>query len=93
MWGLQGKIDVSVQATLVDNGPKSWASSTSKSKTERGEGKKGESWTMPFEIKTGRSQGIMEHRAQTMLYTLLMEDRYGVSSLSLPAVPLPPLLI
>jgi DNA replication ATP-dependent helicase Dna2 len=31
----------------------------------------------PLEIKTGRSVGVMNHRAQTMLYTLLMEDRYG----------------
>lgn len=32
---------------------------------------------MPFEIKTGRSVAGMEHRAQTMLYTLLMGERYG----------------
>ena len=33
---------------------------------------------MPFEIKTGMSKAGMEHRAQTMLYTLLMEERYGI---------------
>lgn len=33
---------------------------------------------MPFEIKTGMSRGGLEHRAQTMLYTLLMEERYGM---------------
>ncbi|BGP51084.1 DNA replication endonuclease-helicase Dna2 [Rhodotorula kratochvilovae] len=32
--------------------------------------------TTPFEIKTGRTSAGMEHRAQTMLYTLLMTDRY-----------------
>ncbi|GAA5923588.1 hypothetical protein JCM1841_001292 [Sporobolomyces salmonicolor] len=32
--------------------------------------------TSPFEIKTGRAIAGMEHRAQTMLYTLLMSDRY-----------------
>ncbi|GAA5824913.1 hypothetical protein JCM11251_005391 [Rhodosporidiobolus azoricus] len=32
--------------------------------------------TTPFEIKTGRANAGMEHRAQTMLYTLLMSDRY-----------------
>ncbi|OAX34924.1 hypothetical protein K503DRAFT_794000 [Rhizopogon vinicolor AM-OR11-026] len=32
---------------------------------------------MPFEIKTGRSIAGMEHRAQTMLYTLLAAERYG----------------
>jgi DNA replication ATP-dependent helicase Dna2 len=34
---------------------------------------------MPFEIKTGRAITGMEHRAQTMLYTLLVSERYGVS--------------
>jgi hypothetical protein len=33
---------------------------------------------MPFEIKTGRNVAGMEHRAQTMLYTLLVAERYGV---------------
>ncbi|KAG2362436.1 AAA domain-containing protein [Suillus spraguei] len=33
---------------------------------------------MPFEIKTGRTVAGMEHRAQTMLYTLLIAERYGV---------------
>ncbi|GAA5836873.1 hypothetical protein JCM9279_007686 [Rhodotorula babjevae] len=32
--------------------------------------------TTPFEIKTGRTSAGMEHRAQTMLYTLLVTDRY-----------------
>jgi DNA replication ATP-dependent helicase Dna2 len=31
----------------------------------------------PFEIKTGRAVAGLEHRAQTMLYTLLMQERYG----------------
>lgn len=38
---------------------------------------------VPFEIKTGRTNAGMEHRAQTMLYTLLLEDRYGA-----PNVPI-----
>ncbi|KAG9081363.1 Tripartite DNA replication factor [Ceratobasidium sp. UAMH 11750] len=37
-------------------------------------------WTMPFEIKTGRTVGGMEHRAQTMLYTILIAERYGVQT-------------
>ncbi|EPQ30832.1 uncharacterized protein PFL1_01730 [Pseudozyma flocculosa PF-1] len=33
---------------------------------------------MPLELKTGRSTAVgMEHRAQTMLYTLMLSDRYG----------------
>ncbi|KIL65109.1 hypothetical protein M378DRAFT_186544 [Amanita muscaria Koide BX008] len=31
----------------------------------------------PFEIKTGKANAGTEHRAQTMLYTLLTEERYG----------------
>jgi DNA replication ATP-dependent helicase Dna2 len=37
-----------------------------------------EEYIAPLEIKTGRAVGVMAHRAQTMLYTLLMEDRYSV---------------
>lgn len=33
---------------------------------------------LPLELKTGRSNGGMEHRAQTLLYTLLLSERYGV---------------
>ncbi|KAG8901214.1 Tripartite DNA replication factor, partial [Tulasnella sp. 417] len=40
------------------------------------EGKSKTSQTMPFEIKTGKSTHGPEHRAQTMLYTLLMAERY-----------------
>lgn len=47
----------------------------------REDGVDGEIGTLPFEIKTGKSYAGMEHRAQTMLYTLLMSDRYGEFSL------------
>jgi len=33
----------------------------------------------PFEIKTGRVVAGLDHRDQTMLYTLLMQERYGDS--------------
>ncbi|KAI9285520.1 DNA replication factor Dna2-domain-containing protein [Umbelopsis sp. AD052] len=32
--------------------------------------------TIPLEIKTGVKSKILAHRAQTILYTLLMHDRY-----------------
>ncbi|KAL5511792.1 DNA2 [Sanghuangporus vaninii] len=32
---------------------------------------------MPLEIKTGRAAPSMEHRAQTMLYSVLMDERHG----------------
>ncbi|WVQ99969.1 hypothetical protein IAU59_007112 [Kwoniella sp. CBS 9459] len=62
-WGLKGKVDASVQVKII-----------------RDPAKMDEcvEHVAPLEIKTGRSVGVMAHRAQTMLYTLLMEDRYGV---------------
>ncbi|ORY35636.1 putative DNA replication helicase dna2 [Naematelia encephala] len=63
-WGLKGKVDASVQAQIVRDPTR-----------KLGEV---EEHVAPLEIKTGRSVGVMAHRAQTMLYTLLMEDRYGV---------------
>lgn len=61
-FGLKGKLDASVQAVLE----------------ERGKGKPAQprKLSVPLEIKTGRN-GSIEHRAQTMLYTILMEERYG----------------
>jgi hypothetical protein len=65
-WGLKGKVDASVQAS-IGTAP-----------TQPGE--EVEEHVAPLEIKTGRAIGVMAHRAQTMLYTLLMEDRYGRSN-------------
>ena len=36
--------------------------------------------TLPLELKTGKAQDL-SHRAQTMLYTLLMSDRYDINVL------------
>jgi DNA replication ATP-dependent helicase/nuclease Dna2 len=33
---------------------------------------------VPLEVKTGKNTSLVNHRAQTMLYTLLMSDRYDV---------------
>ena len=33
--------------------------------------------TVPLELKTGRNSTSTMHRAQTMIYTLLLKDRYG----------------
>lgn len=62
-WGLKGKVDASVQSSIIlDRKEKNAIREMN---------------VAPLEIKTGRSVGVMNHRAQTMLYTLLMEDRYG----------------
>ncbi|ORX51721.1 Dna2-domain-containing protein [Hesseltinella vesiculosa] len=34
--------------------------------------------TIPFELKTGKTNRLITHRAQTVLYTLLLGDRYGL---------------
>ncbi|PHZ11946.1 Dna2-domain-containing protein [Rhizopus microsporus ATCC 52813] len=34
--------------------------------------------TVPFELKTGKSSKFLTNRAQTVLYTLLMSDRYDI---------------
>jgi DNA replication ATP-dependent helicase Dna2 len=64
---LKGNIDATVQAIVIER--------------QNGKGDKGSSsktLTVPLELKTGRSHA-MEHRAQTMLYTLLMSDRYDIN--------------
>ncbi|KAG0000757.1 Tripartite DNA replication factor [Entomortierella chlamydospora] len=67
MFGLKGKIDASIQIVLKtikkNAGPGAECSRT---------------LTVPFELKTGKKSNVISHRAQTMLYTLLMTDRYDV---------------
>ncbi|KAJ8085344.1 DNA replication endonuclease-helicase Dna2 [Marasmius tenuissimus] len=64
-YGLKGKIDATLQTTISE---KTFLSP----KPTLTHGPK------PLEIKTGRSVGMLEHRAQTMLYTLLAQERYGM---------------
>ncbi|ESK91611.1 dna replication helicase dna2 [Moniliophthora roreri MCA 2997] len=64
-YGLKGKLDATVETTISE-------SNFLSPKPTLVHGPK------PFEIKTGRSNGLMEHRAQTMLYTLLAQERYGI---------------
>ena len=77
-WGLKGKVDASVQAAVirkVDNTSNKAKRSVFAPETAAVD--EVEEAVAPLEIKTGRAVGLMAHRAQTMLYTLLMEDRYG----------------
>lgn len=71
-YGLKGKIDASVEAVVHDIDDHSTPFARAAPKVNKN------SSPMPFEIKTGRAVAGMEHRAQTMLYTLLMGERYGV---------------
>jgi len=77
-YGLKGKIDVTIQGTISDpiypsTGPH--PTSAHRSAVSR----KVVDTPLPLEIKTGRAIAGMEHRAQTMLYTLLLSERYGVN--------------
>ncbi|KAH7909650.1 Dna2-domain-containing protein [Hygrophoropsis aurantiaca] len=66
-YGLKGKLDATVQTVISENTIEKRLKNKSVTSTQ----------VMPFEIKTGRSVAGMEHRAQTMLYTLLAAERYG----------------
>ncbi|KAI0674044.1 Dna2-domain-containing protein [Trametes maxima] len=70
-YGLKGKIDASVEAVVHDIDDSSTPFARAATRVAK------HSSPMPFEIKTGRAVAGMEHRAQTMLYTLLMGERYG----------------
>jgi DNA replication ATP-dependent helicase Dna2 len=69
-YGLKGKVDASITA-VVENQEAPFGG--------RGQIKKTTfSGPMPFEIKTGdQKYRAVQYRAQTMLYTLLMSERYG----------------
>ncbi|KAJ3830368.1 Dna2-domain-containing protein [Lentinula raphanica] len=68
-YGLKGKLDATVQTTITHKvAPGQLA--FSKPPPVRG--------PKPLEVKTGRATSGMEHRAQTMLYTLLAQERYGI---------------
>lgn len=62
-YGLKGKIDASLEVLVEER------NAITRRETAH---------TVPFEIKTGSTFAAMEHRGQTMLYTLLMAERYGI---------------
>lgn len=69
-YGLKGKLDASVQ-TIIKPAPlntRLFKKPSSPPPARQA--------PMPLEIKTGRATAGMEHRAQTMLYTLLASERY-----------------
>lgn len=69
-YGLKGQLDASITAVIENHEAPISGRDQAKKTTLSG--------PMPFEIKTGDQayRGI-EYRAQTMLYTLLMSQRYG----------------
>ncbi|KAH6910014.1 DNA replication factor Dna2-domain-containing protein [Coprinopsis sp. MPI-PUGE-AT-0042] len=88
-YGLKGKLDVTLEVVVDEEGRGAGLPVAPSGVSRTGFFKAGKQTTLPsmkplqshprpFEIKTGRSIGGMEHRAQTMLYTLLASERYGV---------------
>ncbi|KAF9141112.1 Tripartite DNA replication factor [Mortierella sp. GBA39] len=67
MFGLKGKIDASIQVVLKTVNSNNAVSDAP-----------AQTLVVPFELKTGKKSNVLSHRAQTMLYTLLMTDRYDV---------------
>lgn len=75
LFGLKGKIDATVRVTQYQ---------TPDAGVEIHRGPRAASWHtayMPLELKTGRGgTAHTSHMAQTMMYCLLLKDRYGTSS-------------
>jgi DNA replication ATP-dependent helicase Dna2 len=75
-YGLKGKLDATVLGIISD--PVIPPSNSSYKPSPTTIHQRTQTRTpVPLELKTGRASA-MEHRAQTMLYTLLLSERYGV---------------
>ncbi|PFH51603.1 hypothetical protein AMATHDRAFT_142035 [Amanita thiersii Skay4041] len=91
-YGLKGKLDVTVYAHTASSTPQPTSTPFNQARVTNNTSKPNlfisatptssppsiiDSSPIPFEIKTGRAHASADHRAQTMLYTLLAEERYG----------------
>ncbi|KAF8960597.1 AAA domain-containing protein [Flammula alnicola] len=82
-YGLKGKLDATVQGIIADPVPSSSSPSMNNTTSYQRpsaptQSQRTQTCTpLPLELKTGRALAGMEHRAQTMLYTLLLSERYG----------------
>ncbi|GAK67711.1 DNA replication helicase DNA2 [Moesziomyces antarcticus] len=89
-FGLKGKVDVSVECDIAEgsdpkpsrkvgsNSNGAFARGVQKQDSEAPPASKVTTSVVPLELKTGRAEVVStEHRAQTMLYTLMMSDRYA----------------
>lgn len=76
-WGMVGRIDATVNATIQSHQPTAKVNEE-EVRIARQAPVQVESGPMPFEVKGGwcHTPGETQHRAQTMMYTLLMEERY-----------------
>ena len=76
-YGLKGKLDATVLGVISDPVIPPSKSSYYKPPPSTVHQRIQTLTPFPLELKTGRALA-MEHRAQTMLYTLLLSERYGV---------------
>ncbi|GAB5359847.1 hypothetical protein AAMO2058_000577200 [Amorphochlora amoebiformis] len=77
-FGLKGVVDASVSVRRRSRSgkfPKKFSKNTEKNE-EISRPDSGSKWVVPFELKTGKRYSVA-HRAQVLLYTLLMSDRYN----------------
>lgn len=65
IYGIKGKIDATVEVALV---------------SDKLNGGRVVVNLLPLEIKTGNQKGVVSHRAQTLLYSLLLQDAYKIKS-------------
>ncbi|KAF8154731.1 AAA domain-containing protein [Crassisporium funariophilum] len=77
-YGIKGKIDATVLGVISDPMASTAPSTTGYIKAPASTQRSTKIAPLPLELKTGRALLGMEHRAQTMLYTLLLSERYGV---------------
>lgn len=65
-FGLKGKIDATVEVTIHRGRPRDPSFPVEE-----------ERLIVPLELKSGRPEVTNAHRAQVVLYALMMSDRYG----------------
>lgn len=75
MVGIEKVLDIEEHIWSPMYGIKGMIDVTVQAKVKKGQTT--QTLTIPLEIKTGVKSKILAHRAQTILYTLLMHDRYG----------------
>lgn len=71
--GLKGQIDVTARVRL-----RRPARPNTTHQLGQQHGAWGAEALVPLELKTGKFKNDVEHRAQLILYTLLLAERYGV---------------
>lgn len=75
--GLKGQIDVTVRVRLRRPPPPARSHVHNSNTLSNSVAPWGGELLAPLELKTGKFRAEIEHRSQLILYTLLLEERYG----------------